>query len=936
VAEAPGQGKPPTPKKAQEAKRLLDLGRSSSAEPEVTQLTPGLTPDEAALLREPSRRFGRYTVLGELGRGGMGVVYRAWDATLRRVVALKMAAQTKESGTTRTMGEAVPGANGLVRVDSALMDRLQREAQAASRLAHPNLIRVLDAGVTDGIFYFTMDLVSGICLADLPLPMPEKDALKLIAKVARGVAHAHEQGVLHRDVKPSNIIISERGEPVLIDFGLAKDLAAPAATVTGDIFGTPCYMAPEQATGDPRKIGHKADVYGLGATLYHLVTGRPPYADLEPAQVLLAVLSHPPYPATTLNPMVSPKVDHLVATAMARVPEDRYPDADAFADDIEVCLGIRSDVDPTGRTVVLSEREGRLSTVTSPLPLRVWLPWVWVLGVATALLIGVGLAVWRSDLRHKEPPGASGVVAPPRPQRTTPPGDPGPKPAPPRPPDPITDPPRLTPPGEAESDPSVEARTDVPPSPEEKPPPVAPPADPPEDPDATTPPIDPPADPPVEPPADPDAAYPAEARETLRGAQEALDRALALPLSERASEVRAILGGVAALADQAAAQAPAWPKPKRLRGDALFALGLYAEAIQAYGEYPQIAGTGARPAEGLLAEFLEWFRAARPWAEEVTPTAAKAGQELAARLDEAASAEDLEVSPFLPWRPAAPVDAGDLEGPRGDLAAMAFMSRQDWARARDQARATGAKGGIASYVAEMMGWVAVDWQRPDAVLVEMRDRRVRCAEPWLLASWGDAWGGDFEGAERACARAVEAREIGTPEAAHQIGLIAYRKGDLERAKAEWTAAQGADPTRRVYLLDVGAVCLLKGEFEEADARLKDAVAKKTHTDPPTDRMRSFAEYGVACADTRRIVEVEPRPKKKDRDKLFADAVSRVRWCLAGADKMPSSKDKTATAAPRTYYEWVENNVRHWIRVDPWADGLRADAGTWKQIETLLK
>ncbi len=919
MADSPGQKNGPTPKKAQEARRLLDLGRDPSPEPQVTQLTPGLTPAEVNLLREPARRFERYVVVGELGRGGMGVVYRAWDTRLRRVVALKMAAQTKESGTTRTMGEGAPATNGLVRVDSALMDRLQREAQAASRLAHPNLIRVLDAGVFDGVFYFTMDLVSGVCVADMQLPLPEKNALRLMARIARGVAHAHQQGVLHRDVKPSNIIISERGEPILIDFGLAKDLAAPAATVTGDVFGTPCYMAPEQATGDPRKIGAKADIYGLGATLYHLVAGKPPYGDLEPGQILLAVLSHPPYPASTLNPMISPKVEHVVATAMARAQEDRYPDADAFADDLEACLAGNSDIESAGRTVVLAEKDGRPSPATSPFASHAWLPWAWVLGVAAALLVGVGFAVWRSDLRPKDPPHTTGAVPTAPPRRDTPPADPGPKPTPPRPSVPPMGPPRVAPPGGLEFDASWKVRTIAPP-------PVA---------NVTPPPVVPPVDPPVDPPADPDADVPAEARESLRAAQQALDRALAMPLTERAAEVREILGGAAALAEQATALAPDWPRPRRLHGDALLALGLYPDAVKAYGEYAQIAG--GRPAEALLAEFLEWFRGARPWAEEVTPTATKAGMELATRLAEAASAEDLEVSAFMPWRPAGPLGAAaGLEGARADLAAMAAMAVQDWARGREEARAAAGKGGIASYVAEMMGWVVVDWQRPDSLLVEMAERRVRYAEPWLLASWGNAWGGDFEGAERAAVRALEAREIGTPEVAHQLGLIALRKGDLDRAKNEWAATQGADPRRRVYLLDLGAVCLLRGELVEAEARLKDALAKGTHPDAATDRMRSFAEYGVACSDVRRIVEVEPRPKKKDRDKLFADALCRVRWCLAAADKMPRSKDKTATAAPRTYYEWYENNVRHWIRVDPWAEGLRADAGTWKQVEALLK
>jgi len=782
VTEPQGPKKGASPRRDQEARNLLDIGRSTTPVPDVTQLTPGLTPAEVALLRDPARTFDRYVILQELGRGGMGIVHRAWDARLRRVVALKMAAQSDEDASTRTAGPCARETAGLVRVDSALMDRLEREAQAASRLLHPNLIRILDAGVCNGIFFYTMDLLKGISLADVPLPMPEKDALRIVARVARGVAHAHAQGVLHRDVKPSNILLSERGEPVLIDFGLAKDLAAPSATVTGEVFGTPCYMAPEQAKGDPRLVGAKADVYGLGATLYHLLAGKPPYGGLEAAQVLLALLSHPPYPPSTLNPLLSPRADAIVRKAIARDPVDRYESADALAGEIEALLGERPNVDRAGRTVIVGQ--------------RAWLPWAWVIGVSAMFCLGVGIAIWKSDLRHADVAvvpmapamtGANGPSAPPAHPQATAPASPGHPPheappggtrfethvATPAQPDPTTDPPKPTPapvvPPKPETGPGVEPAT-----------------------------------------TDPDAELPAEARESLRAANEALSKALAMPLAERPAEWRARLAEALALAEDASAKAPSWPKPGRLRGDVFLTLGRYAEAVNAYAEYVSAVAPAADtgppakvlPAEGFLAEFLDWFRGARPWAEEVTPTATAAGLALAKRLAAAAGADDLEVSPFLSWRPA--------------------------------------------------------------------------------------------------------------------------------------AASAADPTRRVYLVDLGSVCLLRDEFTEATARLDEAVAKKTHADAPTDRLIAFAQYEIACADARQAAEAVPRPKKAERSKLADDAVKRMQRCLAAMDKLAREKDVTATQAPRTYYEWTANNVRHWLKVDPWFDGLRAQPSAWSRVESMAR
>lgn len=613
---------------------------------------------------------------------------------------------------------------------------------------------------------------------------------------------------------------------------------------------------------------------------------------------------------------------------MARAPEDRYASADALADAIDALPGVRREVDSTDGTVHLGERVRGLP-MGRTFPPRAWIPWAWVFGLTAALCLGVGIAVWKTDLRRKEPTTTAQTtpqspVRPPTHQQAGP-ASPGPTPAAPGPPLGPSHPPRPAPPEGVRFEVPLEA------------PSIAAPLDP--DPKTTEPPPVVPALPTTALPAtDPDAGQPAEARESLRAAAEALSVALAMPLAERAAEWRARLGQALSLAEAASAQAPSWPKPKRLRADVLFTLGRYGEASKAYAKYVPPGSPQVLPAEGLLAEFLDWFRGARPWAEEVTPTASKAGLALADRLAAAATAADLEVSPFLPWRPGSGVDkTAGLEGARADLATMASLARMDWERAREEGQAAAKKGGgVASYVAELMSWLMVELRVPDALLVELVDRRVRTPEVWLLASWGLSWTADLDSAGQAATRAVEAREAREAETGHQVGLVAYRKGDYDRARQEWAAAQALDPTRRTYLVDLGAICLLRGEFTEAGKRLGDALLKKTHPDAPTNRLYGFAEYEIACVNARRIAEVTPRPKKAERAKFAANAVNRVQRCLTEMDKLPRDKDVTATEAPRTYYEWTANNVRHWIAVDPWVEGLRSHPSTWKQIEALLK
>src|SRR3984893_834755 len=202
-----------------------------------------------------------YRVDGVLGSGGMGVVYRAWDPRLNRPIALKMLLAGAQARPTE-------------------LERFRREAQAVAALRHPNIVQVYDVGEVGGRPYFTMEFVEGRDLAETiqGTPQPASKATTIVAMVADAVHVAHRSGIVHRDLKPSNVLLAADGAPKVTDFGLARRLEGDRElTLSGSPMGTPSYMAPEQARGDKHAVGPATDVYALGAILYELLTGRPPF-----------------------------------------------------------------------------------------------------------------------------------------------------------------------------------------------------------------------------------------------------------------------------------------------------------------------------------------------------------------------------------------------------------------------------------------------------------------------------------------------------------------------------------------------------------------------------------------------------------------------------------------------------------------------------------
>ena len=268
------------------------------------------------------RQFGDYELLEEIARGGMGVVYRARQISLDRIVAVKMLAFGQFSS-------------------DQFVRRFKAEAEMAAALQHPNIVAIHEIGEHDGQHYFSMDYVQGCDLAAMvrERPMSSREAAAHLQVLARAVHYAHQRGVLHRDLKPSNVLIDGSGNPRLTDFGLAKRFEGDALlSTTRQIVGSPNYMPPEQAEPDRGSVGPASDVYSLGALLYHLVTGRAPFVANSLEGAVLAVLNTEPICPRLLNPDVSRDVETICLKCLQKSPHRRYASAEALADDLDLYL----------------------------------------------------------------------------------------------------------------------------------------------------------------------------------------------------------------------------------------------------------------------------------------------------------------------------------------------------------------------------------------------------------------------------------------------------------------------------------------------------------------------------------------------------------------------------------------------------------------------
>jgi predicted Ser/Thr protein kinase len=292
------------------------LGPKVAFDPEVNTL--GLE-NASAQSGSRVRYFGDYELIDEIARGGMGVVYKAKQINLNRIVAIKMIL------------------SGQLASEQDVL-RFRTEAEAAANLDHPRIVPIYEVGQYAGQHYFSMGFVDGKSLAQKigDGPMAPREAAEMLVKICEGIAYAHDRGVIHRDLKPANILLDQNEQPKVTDFGLAKRLDSDSnLTGTGQILGTPSYMAPEQASGKIDEVGPLADIYSLGAILYCLLTGRPPFQASNPMDTLLQVIDKEPVPPRKLNPSVPLDLETITMRCLDKEPNRRFPSANALAEELE-------------------------------------------------------------------------------------------------------------------------------------------------------------------------------------------------------------------------------------------------------------------------------------------------------------------------------------------------------------------------------------------------------------------------------------------------------------------------------------------------------------------------------------------------------------------------------------------------------------------------
>jgi serine/threonine-protein kinase len=355
-------------------------------------------------------RLGRYEVLGELGRGAMGVVYRARDPIIDRVVALK----TIHSGRS---GEAA----------ASFTERFFQEARSAGRLSHPNIVTIFDAGEAAGQAYIAMEFLEGTSLREMldeHAPLPVARAVEIAGQVARGLAYAHEHGVVHRDVKPANIIVLRNRRPKITDFGIAR--LGEADVLAGSRAGSPKYMSPEQIRGDGSLDG-RTDLFSLGTVLYEMLTGRQPFNGGDAVSIMRSVLEATPEPPSAYNPRVPPELDAVLLRMLAKRPDERHPSARWLFRELRQLEDLLDNepapraprAEPAARRVSVDDPTlvmdgGNAPPDAEAAPTRApRKPWHFVAAAAGAV---VAIAVVVAALRDKPPPVETArEVAPPAP-----------------------------------------------------------------------------------------------------------------------------------------------------------------------------------------------------------------------------------------------------------------------------------------------------------------------------------------------------------------------------------------------------------------------------------------------------------------------------------------------------------------------------------------
>jgi serine/threonine protein kinase len=266
--------------------------------------------------------LGRYEIVAELGKGAMGVVYRANDPMLNRMVAIK------------TINTEEAGHEGMAEYEA----RFYTEAKAAGSLNHPNIIIIYDIGKSGHLVYMAMEYIEGRELREMLAegkPLPVAQAVDIAAQVGEGLAYAHQHQVVHRDIKPANIMITPEGRAKIADFGIARMRSSETRTQTGIILGSPKYISPEQVVG--KRADHRSDIFSLGVILYESLTGSTPFNGEGLSALMYQITNHDPSPPSSSNPQVPVMLDYIIAKVLAKSPEARYQSAADFANDLREC-----------------------------------------------------------------------------------------------------------------------------------------------------------------------------------------------------------------------------------------------------------------------------------------------------------------------------------------------------------------------------------------------------------------------------------------------------------------------------------------------------------------------------------------------------------------------------------------------------------------------
>src|SRR6267378_1089635 len=294
-------------------------------------------------------KAGRYEIVGELGRGAMGVVYKAMDPVIGRTVAVKTI-RLSEQGT------------GLSRPE--LLSRFQTEARAAGLLTHPNIVVVFDAGEEDGLYYITMEMVEGKslqALLDGGHAFPLSRTLRIMEQTCSALQFAHERNVIHRDIKPANLMLTADDTVKVTDFGIAKILQFGTVQQTAHVMGTPSYMSPEQVKG--RAVDGRSDIFSLGVMLYEMVTGEKPFPGQNITTVIYKIVNEAPVPPRQINPSIHPGISAVIMRALEKEPDQRYQSCREVLEDLRNYRALTPAANPDA--TLISPRSG------SPFPLGV-------------------------------------------------------------------------------------------------------------------------------------------------------------------------------------------------------------------------------------------------------------------------------------------------------------------------------------------------------------------------------------------------------------------------------------------------------------------------------------------------------------------------------------------------------------------------------------